>query len=46
MSAKTNFLTAFFFGIVGTIWLALRGKDLSALPPVIPPPSERPKVLQ
>jgi MFS family permease len=46
MSAKTNFLTAFFFGIVGTIWLALRGKDLSALPPVIPPPSERGKLPQ
>jgi MFS family permease len=43
VSAKTNFLVAFFFGVVGTIWFALRGKDLSALPPVIPPPAERPK---
>jgi len=46
VSAKTNFLTAFFFGLAGTIWFAWRGKDLSALPPVIPPPAERGKVLQ
>ena len=30
LSPKANFLTAFAFGIIGTIWFALRGRDLSA----------------
>ncbi len=30
ISPATNFLTAFAFGVLGTIWFALRGKDLSA----------------
>jgi MFS family permease len=29
ISPATNFLTAFAFGVVGTIWFALRGRDLS-----------------
>ncbi len=28
ISPTVNFLTAFFFGILGTIWFALRGRDL------------------
>jgi hypothetical protein len=29
-SPATNLLTAFFFGVAGTIWFALRGRDLSS----------------
>jgi MFS family permease len=29
VSPATNFVTAFVFGVAGTIWFALRGKDLS-----------------
>jgi MFS family permease len=35
LSPATNFLTAFAFGLIGTIWFALRGRDLS--PGVGPP---------
>jgi len=34
VSPTTNFLTAFAFGVIGTIWFALRGKDLSYRPTV------------
>lgn len=27
-SPQLNFITAFFFGVVGTLWFALRGRDL------------------
>jgi MFS family permease len=30
ISPQTNFLTAFAFGIAGTIWFAFRGRDLSS----------------
>jgi len=29
-SPATNFLTAFAFGVLGTVWFALRGRDLTA----------------
>jgi len=32
VSPRTNFLAAFAFGVLGTIWFALRGKDLTAEP--------------
>ncbi|MBU0641067.1 MAG: MFS transporter, partial [Planctomycetes bacterium] len=32
LSPATNFLVAFAFGVLGTIWFALRGRDLSANP--------------
>lgn len=28
-SPATNFIAAFFFGVAGTVWFALRGRDLS-----------------
>jgi hypothetical protein len=28
MSPQVNFLAAFGFGVLGTIWFALRGRDL------------------
>jgi MFS family permease len=30
ISPATNFLSAFAFGLIGTVWFALRGRDLSA----------------
>jgi MFS family permease len=32
VSPATNFLTAFGFGVAGTIWFALRGRDLGKTP--------------
>ena len=29
ISPTVNFLTAFLFGVIGTVWFALRGRDLS-----------------
>ena len=29
-SPQVNFLTAFAFGVLGTVWFALRGRDLKA----------------
>jgi MFS family permease len=29
ISPETNFLAAFVFGVIGTVWFAFRGKDLS-----------------
>jgi hypothetical protein len=29
ISPATNFATAFVFGLIGTIWFILRGKDVS-----------------
>jgi hypothetical protein len=37
LSPATNFLTAFAFGVAGTIWFALRGKDLPAGAPAMQP---------
>jgi len=32
VSPRANFLTAFAFGLAGTVWFALRGRDFSAEP--------------
>jgi hypothetical protein len=39
-SPQTNFLVAAAFGVAGTLYFALFGRDLPALTPNAPPPAE------
>jgi len=36
---EVNLLTAFGFGVAGTIWFALRGRDLDRMVPIRPTPT-------